>query len=403
MQRIEKQVIAYTSICHALDHILELTYGVVLIDIAREFGAGIFALGVLANIAGFAFGLTALPAGFLTDRIGERRLLMLFCLSSGLAAIAVAFSPNIYVLGVGLGVLGTALGIYHPSGSALVAKGTRHVGIAFGYVGVIGNLGMALGPFLAGIIASQQGWRAPYIIFAIPTLAMAALLYSFSRKEFTVVTKEATNTNLGKTSPQATLLPLALVIIAGTMNGFVYRGLVTFLPLYLSQRVQFSLFNISSIALAGSFTTIVLGFGTIGQFLSGHLSERGRKELLALLVAVAMIPPLLLMGNSQGAILILGAIVFAFFYFMGQPIYNSLIAEYSPATWQGRSYGMYFFFSFGIGSFSASFLGYIAEKLGTNWVFIAMAGIAVVTTGTAIALLVQASSVARKMRQSELR
>ena len=34
MKKLEKQIVAYTSVCHALDHILELTYGVVLIGIA---------------------------------------------------------------------------------------------------------------------------------------------------------------------------------------------------------------------------------------------------------------------------------------------------------------------------------------------------------------------------------
>ena len=72
MERIEKQVVAYTSACHALDHIFELAYGVVLIGIAQEFGVGLFLLGVLANIVGFAFGLVSLPAGFLADRIGKK-------------------------------------------------------------------------------------------------------------------------------------------------------------------------------------------------------------------------------------------------------------------------------------------------------------------------------------------
>ena len=174
------------------------------------------------------------------------------------------------------------------------------------------------------------------------------------------------------------------------MNGFVCRGLITFLPLYLSQRLHFAFFHLDSMALAGSFTTVALIFGVFGQFLGGYLSERRRREVLALVVAIVAAPLLLLMGNSEGLMLMLAAISFAFFHFMGQPIYNNLIADYSPASWRGRSYGIFYFCNFGLGSFSATLLGYTAEQFGTNWVFIAMAGIALITLVCTVVLLVRA-------------
>ncbi|MBI2860609.1 MAG: MFS transporter [Chloroflexi bacterium] len=393
MKAIEKQVVAYTSTCHALDHVLELAYGVALIGIAREFGVGLFVLGVLANIAGFAFGLTALPAGFLADRLGERRLLMIFCLGSGLASIGVALSPNIYVLGATLGVLGMALGIYHPAGSALVAVGTEQKGLAFGYVGVSGNLGQALGPMMVGLIASGYSWRAPYIVFAIPALVMAVLLYFFSKKEIPIIPPTARAVQARASS---VLVPMVIIFLTGILSGSIYRGVVTFLPLYLSERVQLDFLEAGSIALAGSFTTVALIFGVLGQFLGGYLSERRRRETLAVIVAVTTTPLLLLMGNSYGLLLLLGAVAFALFFFMGQPVYNSLIADYTPEGWAGRSFGIYFFCSFALGSFSATLLGYIAERLGTNLVFTAMAGVSLLTVGLAAMLLVRALSVARR-------
>jgi len=395
MKKVEKQVVAYTSICHALTHISELTYGVVLIGIAQEFGVGLFLLGVLSNITGFAFGIASLPSGFLADRVGERRLLMIFCLSSGVASIVVGLSSNIYVLGVALAILGLALGIYHPVGSAFIARATKHRGMAFGYIGVSGNLGVALGPILAGVIASALGWRAPYLIFAIPAFLTAGFLYSFTRTEIPPVPEATTEVNTGRTSSRLIILPLVLIFIASAMNGFVYRGLITFLPLYLSQRLHFTFFNLDSMALAGSFTTIALIFGVLGQFLGGYLSDRRRCEVLALIVTVASTPLLLLMGRSEGLILMLAAIAFAFFHFMGQPIYNTLIADYSPAGWLGRSYGISFFCTFGIGSFSATFLGYTAEQLGISSVFVVMAGITLVALACFVLLLVRALTVSK--------
>jgi MFS family permease len=368
MQRIEKQVIAYISVCHALVHIFELIYGVVLIGIGHEFGVGLFALGLLANLAGFAFGLAALPAGFLADRIGERRLLILFCFASAIASVIVGVSPNIYVLGSALAMLGLAIGIFHPVASAFLTKAIRQRGIAFGYFGVGGNLGVALGPLLAGAIASPLGWRAPYLVFAIPALATAFLLYFFKTEVPAAPQPEPLTAN-ASTNLRSIILPLALIFLASAMNGLIYRGLVTFLPLYLSEGIHFKFLNWSSIALAGSFTSVALIFGVVGQLRGGYLCERIRREALALVIAIVAIPLMLLMANTQGLSLMLTAIVLAFFHFMGQPIYNNLVADYSPVAWRGRSYGISFFCSFGIGSFSATFLGYIAERSNTSWIF----------------------------------
>ncbi|MDP3879293.1 MAG: MFS transporter [Dehalococcoidales bacterium] len=379
MKRFEKQVIAYASACHVLDHIFELTYGVVLIGIAQEFGIGLFVLGVLANILGFTFGLAALPAGFLADRVGERRLLVFFCLGSGISSIIVGLAPNVYVLGAALALLGLTIGIYHPTGSAFITRSVERRGMAFGYHGMAGNLGVAIAPFLAGIIAASMGWRAPYFIFAIPALLLAALIYAFSRTELPVIAQNTVQANPEKANSRSIVLPLILIFLASITNGLVYKGLITFLPVYFSRRLHFTLFDLDTIALAGSFTTIALIFGVAGQLTGGYLSERKRREVLAVIVAIAATPLLLLIGNSQGMALMLGAIAFAFFHFMGQPIFNTLIADYSPSSWRGRTYGMYFFGSFGLGSFSATFLGYIAENNDIRWVFITMAGLSVVT------------------------
>ena len=132
---------------------------------------------------------------------------------------------------------------------------------------------------------------------------------------------------------------------------------------------NFSLLGVDSLLIAGSLTTIALIFGVGGILLSGYLVDRKRPEILAVLIALVCIPLLLLMGTSEGLMLIIFTAAFAFVYFMGQPVYNSLVADYSPNKWRGRMFGISFFCAFGFGSFSASLLGYVAEKLSTNWIF----------------------------------
>lgn len=386
MKRAEKKVVVYTSACHGLTHILELTYAAVLVTVSLEFGLGLFALGMVANSAALAFGVGALPSGFLADRIGERRLLIYCFLGTGVASLVVGLSPSIWVLAAALTALGLTLGLYHPAGSAFIARVATKRGPAFGYLGAAGNLGVALGPIMAGGIAALLGWRASYFIFAIPAFFLVALLYSLAEVETAPPPRRPPQAESREITLRSALLPLVVIYLIFMFSGFIYRGALTFLPLYIMERVT----QVDSTALAGSFTTVALLFGVGGQFLGGLLSQRMRREKCAVIVALVTAPALLAMGNLSGLVLVAAAALFAFFHFMAQPVYNYLIAEYSPPAWRGRSYGISFFCTFGLGSFSAGISGYIAEHLGVNWVFISLAGFDLLILACATFLLVKA-------------
>lgn len=390
MEKFEKQVVGYTATCHGLVHVLELTYGAVLIGIARDFSASLFILGVLANVMGFAFGIMALPSGVLADRVSERNLLIFCCLGMGISSIVIGLSPHIYLLGVGLLALGLALGIYHPTATTFISRVVTRRSLGFGYQGIGGSIGTALGPILAGVIAAFLGWRAAYLIFAIPALLLAAVFFFTMRADKPAVHLPPVEAGGVKTSWRPAVIALVIICLAQILNGFIYRVLVTFLPLYLSQRITVAILNLDPVLIAGSFTTIALGFGVFGQLLGGYFSEYRRPDDVAFILALVAIPLLLAVGNSQGMVLLLMASVFAFAHFMTQPVYNSLIANYTPPAWRGRMFGIYFFCVYGVGSFSASALGYVADKMGLNWVFIISAGFGVLVAVCMAVLMVRA-------------
>ncbi|MDP2949835.1 MAG: MFS transporter, partial [Chloroflexota bacterium] len=115
MTAAERRLIAYTTIAHALVHTIEVTYAVLLLRIQLEFGTGDVLMGVIASIFGWAFGATAIPAGFLTDRLGSRRVLYYTFVGATGAAVLVGLSPNQWFLAGALALLGLAIGLYHPA------------------------------------------------------------------------------------------------------------------------------------------------------------------------------------------------------------------------------------------------------------------------------------------------
>jgi MFS family permease len=371
------RIVLYTALAHALVHTIELTYAALLLRIGHEFGQGDFMLGVIANGAAFAFGAGALPAGVLVDRLGSQRVITFSFLAAAAAALLVGLSPNAVVLGVFLALLGLTIGLYHPAGLAVIAQGAEKRGLALGYHGVAGNIGAALAPALAIGLAVAIDWRAAYFLLSALALLLVMLLRIIRLPEVSARPAAVpTPAVADRVQAAQALAPLFLVYGVSVLNGFIYRGSMTFLPAHIEEHVHISVLGINEAALAGSLTTVALLAGSAGQYFGGSLSQHRVLEQLAPPMALAVVPALLLMGISSGLALVAASAAFVFFNFSGQPVYNGLIAEYTPQGAMGRSYGISFFAAFGLGSAAASFAGFFAQRWGTGSVFLSLAGFA---------------------------
>ncbi len=395
----QASLVAYISIVHGLIHTIEMTYAALLSRIDDEFGVGLFVLGIVANVFAFGFGFSALPSGVLVDRLGSQRVLSIAFGLAAVTALLVATSPNAALLGLFLGLLGLSIGLYHPAGISLIAQATGPDGgrgLALGWHGLAGNLGIAVAPVLAIGVAEALSWRWAYVVLAVLALlaVLSLRLVSLPRRgpfggEPIESEAEQPGARAGTASHQArgaSLLPLFLVYGVFVLNGFVYRGSLTFLPVHIEDHVHVSWFGLDEAWLAGSLTTLALLAGAVGQLFGGSLSERYRLERLAVPLTFALLPSLLLMGLSSGLPLVLFSAVFVFANFSSQPVYTGLIADYSPQRALGRSYGVSFFAAFGIGSAAASFAGFFADRWGTDSVFQVLAAFVLVTLTLSLAI-----------------
>ena len=380
----QRSLVIYTSAGHATVHATELMYAALLWRIGDTFGLDKLGLGLIANVAAFTFGTGALPSGFLSDWLTSRRVLRLCFLAAAVASLLVATSTSTLMLGVFMAILGLCIGLYHPAATSLIAQVARQRGLVLGYHGMSGNVGLALAPALATLFGVTVGWRWAYVFLAMMALAMVALLQVLTLP--TVERAPARASSATTTRHSLPLLPLGLIIGAFVMNGFIYRGSMTFLPTLIKEQVHVNVLGINQAALAGSLTTFALLTGGIGQYLGGRLSDRVPLERLALQITIIVVPSLLLVGIGGGMLVVAAATVFIFFNFSGQPVFNSLMAEYVPGSALGRGYGLSFFASFGLGSFAATFAGFMADRWGTSSVFLGLAAFSVLTAALAAAL-----------------
>jgi len=151
---------------------------VVMPAIGTDFDIRVDGLAWIIDAYSLAFTATLLVAGALADRFGRRRSLLIgnacfivASLACGLAWNAPLFLAARAAQGGGAAFLVT--GSFASIATAFPAPGAR--ARAFGIVGVVSGVAMALGPSLGGIIASGLGWR--WIFLAnLPFCVLIALV-----------------------------------------------------------------------------------------------------------------------------------------------------------------------------------------------------------------------------------
>jgi MFS family permease len=132
--------------------------------------SGITTSFLIGNLAG------AIPAGWLIDRFGRRRVMLTGPVLTALMAFLVVFArnyPELLLLRFADGffaqlwLMGRVAGISH---GAPASQRGRQVSWMFG----MDNTGRALGPFVGGFMATSWGIRSPFVAYGV--LALVALI-----------------------------------------------------------------------------------------------------------------------------------------------------------------------------------------------------------------------------------
>ncbi len=146
-------------------------------DIGTDLGIRSVAMAWIIDAYSIAFTATLLVAGALADRFGRRRSLLignawflLASLSCGLAWDSHTFLASRALQGGGAAFLVT--GAISSIATAFPDAAVR--ARAFGLVGVISGIAMALGPSLGGAISTWLGWRWIFLV-NLPVCVLVAL------------------------------------------------------------------------------------------------------------------------------------------------------------------------------------------------------------------------------------
>ncbi len=396
----EKRILGLTGAAHFVTHLYELAFPALALTMRDDLGWSLAEVLRLSFGMYLLFGLGALPMGLLNDHRRAKWVLVCTTLGAGLGCLLVsrATSPAQFV--ASLAVVGFCISGYHPAGMALLSRAVRQRGRALGVNGVFGNLGSAMGPFLAGILAYRLGWRAAYAFLGLLGIA-AGLVGIFLRIEEGETTPGQAVT-AQRRGPSA-LGSFAILCVAMMLAGFAYRGGALVLPATFQTQTSFlatlldrlhftQLGGVQNLA-AALIVSGVYAVGMAGQVVGGQLADRYDLRKLYLLFHASSLPFVLAMGFSSEWALVLAAGAYVFFALGMQPVENSLVARFTPERWRSTSYGVKFVLNFGVGSLGVYGVAALHRDGSFTPVYVAVAMVVLLVSATAALLLVRARGV----------
>ena len=326
-----------------------------------------------------SYGISQLPAGWLADRIGPRILITIGISGVAIAGFLVGLSPNhimVIIFLVLMGVLGSG---YHPASAPLISASVepKNQGRALGLHITGEYVAFFLAPLMAAAIALAWGWRAPFIILAIPTFLFGIVFYMLMGRRSPIKQAERqTTSNYTETppTPGRSRRLVTLFILVTSVQATIF-AVIAFIPLYL---VDY--FGIGK-ETAAAFISLFYSAGLWASPLGGYLSDRlGRIPVL--LATCLMAGPVILLlnlapyGFGTGAILvIIGMAAYA-----AQPISVAYIVSNTPERHRSSILGIYFFGNMEGAGVLTLLMGNLIEHFGFHLSFTiagaAMLGIA---------------------------
>ncbi|WP_228546420.1 MFS transporter [Halegenticoccus tardaugens] len=386
-----------------------------IIDLGvAQFDVTAATLSVVVTVGYGLFGVGALPGGVLVDRVGSRRLIALCLLGMSASFLLLGLAPNLVVITLALLVWGAAASVYHPAGLSLISKGVEERGTGFAYHGMAGNVGIGLGPLLTAILLLFLDWHVVAGVLAVPALGAAVYAARARFDETAAVAADGGETGTASGSKASTgvdtlpeFLAESRALFVGSFvvvfaivlcSGLFYRGVLTFMPVVLSDLPGFEPVSIAAVLPGGALDALgveatggrqinperyfysgLLMVGVAGQYVGGKLTdripvERGITAAFACLAVLALaFLPVANLGTAP--LLAIGALL-GFSLFLVQPMYQAAVAEYTPSGTRGLSYGYTYLGVFGIGALGGVVAGAILTYATPAVLFATLAGFA---------------------------
>ena len=117
-----KTAIPTSCTTHIVQNGMSSTIYVLLPILAQAFGFSYAQVGVLKGLKSLSQAALEICSGWMSERIGERRLIVVGLTLSGAGYFLLSIAPNTFLVAICLLVVGAGTALHHAPSSALIAN-----------------------------------------------------------------------------------------------------------------------------------------------------------------------------------------------------------------------------------------------------------------------------------------
>jgi FSR family fosmidomycin resistance protein-like MFS transporter len=340
---------------------------------AREFGLSFAQVGLIRTVYTGGMSAFQIPAGFLAERWGERRLLAAGTLVTACGFIAAGWAGGFVPLLILLLAAGLGSSVQHPLASSIVSKAyeTSNRRTALGTYNFSGDVGKAGVAAAIGLLAGAIGWRAAGATYGVLGVAAAfAIVPLLSRlgagaREVRAEADGPAPAGWGIRDGRG----FSALCAIGMVDNATRTGFLTFMPFILIAKDL----SVGGVGLA--FALVFIG-GATGKFVCGLVADRFGVIRTVVLTEVATTALVLVVVAAPLPVAVAVLIPLGIALNGTSSVLYGTVADLVSSERRSRAYALYYSLTIGASAMAPTIWGVVSDGAG------------VATTLTLVALVV---------------
>src|SRR5579859_6567901 len=352
-------LVPFINLGHFLDHLAMLVFPTVVLALGREWNRPYSELLPLALGGFIAFGVFSLPAGWLADHWSRYKMMLVFFFGIGASLFATGFAREPWQIALGLGAVGMFAAIYHPVGIAMLVAKPEKMGIALGWNGLYGNLGLAAAAIVSGALMDLWSWRAAFFVPGVLALAAGAGFATLVADPGPAAKKSR---GIGLHIDGRTMARIFLILVVATAcGGVIFNSTTVAMPKVFDERLR----ELTQTNLGiGALVAVVYSMAAFAQLAMGALIDRFELRRLMIGIALVQIPLLALAANLQGWAMLAGAFAMMLAVFGQIPLNDAIVGKYCADEYRARVLAVRYVVSLGVAAVAVPLIALLHRTEG---------------------------------------
>ncbi|MGG5319104.1 MFS transporter [Enterococcus sp. AZ072] len=333
------------------------------------------ALGSISSFYFLGYVIMQIPAGFLVDKIGKKKVLIPGFLFFALAAFIISQASGISMIYLGSFLAGIGCGSFYGSAYSLTSQNipAEKKSFSTAIVNSGSAVGSGLGMILSSYLVVQLGlpWQIMMYISVVLSLLMVAAFSLVIRGNkddvaFNQPKEEAKTEKPKETVSMKTLFTPAMLFtyILYFATCYAYYMTVTWLPNFLGTERGFQ-------GTAIGFSSSLVAFASIpGALFFSRLADKFMDKKVRFIVTLELLAAAMLLITVQAStstFLMVGLIMYGFLGKLAvEPIIISWLGENAPTVGIGTTLGVFNFFGMMSSVIAPTLTGSISDTTGSK-------------------------------------